>query len=351
MRVRFSNEIARVATAARLVADVDATTLGELYRSSGFTLERSESRHIRCTRCSPTRRRSRRRYAVTLAEPGSRDPRSVGTRDVGRSRRLVGGESCPRPMRRDRADRPRASRRRDPRRERPSRGPAVDRHAWNRLPSGLTLDLTREQFVNGETFGEPASRALLTHRNPERFATLRSASASSQSRRAHGMTLRRPGCDPWLASRRRDPDSSAIRATELQVEPLQARLQTTQGFISESLGGFWLDALVEPLLEVAAQLLAGRAERGACAAGAGSAGRAPSRHATRSSGRSTLFRTANACACADCMSTLRTASRGRSTPRDGDETGDADRVEHQHPIESRPMRAIIACGRKISPSM
>ena len=53
-------------------------------------------------------------------------------------------------------------------------GRRVDRHAWNRLPSGLTVDLTRGQFVNGETLGEPdIAEALVTHRNPERFATLR----------------------------------------------------------------------------------------------------------------------------------------------------------------------------------
>lgn len=34
-------------------------------------------------------------------------------------------------------------------------GNAVERHAWNRLPSGLEIDLTREQFRNGETLGPP----------------------------------------------------------------------------------------------------------------------------------------------------------------------------------------------------
>jgi GNAT superfamily N-acetyltransferase len=34
-------------------------------------------------------------------------------------------------------------------------GRRVDRHAWNRLPSGLALDLTREQFRNGEQLEEP----------------------------------------------------------------------------------------------------------------------------------------------------------------------------------------------------
>jgi len=53
-------------------------------------------------------------------------------------------------------------------------GRRVDRHAWNELPSGLTLDLTREQFRNDERFGEPrVEEPVLTHLNPERFATLR----------------------------------------------------------------------------------------------------------------------------------------------------------------------------------
>lgn len=28
-------------------------------------------------------------------------------------------------------------------------------HMWNRLPSGIEIDLTREQFVQGEVLGEP----------------------------------------------------------------------------------------------------------------------------------------------------------------------------------------------------
>jgi hypothetical protein len=53
-------------------------------------------------------------------------------------------------------------------------GRRVERHACNRLPSGPTLDLTREQFVNGECFGEPdVKEPVLTHRNPKRYATLR----------------------------------------------------------------------------------------------------------------------------------------------------------------------------------
>jgi hypothetical protein len=34
-------------------------------------------------------------------------------------------------------------------------GMRVERHAWNRLPSGVCIDLTRGQFKEGETFEEP----------------------------------------------------------------------------------------------------------------------------------------------------------------------------------------------------
>ena len=34
-------------------------------------------------------------------------------------------------------------------------GTRVEGHMWNRLPSGIELDLTREQFIRGETIGEP----------------------------------------------------------------------------------------------------------------------------------------------------------------------------------------------------
>jgi hypothetical protein len=41
--------------------------------------------------------------------------------------------------------------------------PTVEHHAWNRLASGVEIDLTREQFQNGETLGaaeirEPRAR-------------------------------------------------------------------------------------------------------------------------------------------------------------------------------------------------
>jgi GNAT superfamily N-acetyltransferase len=40
-------------------------------------------------------------------------------------------------------------------------GRRVERHAWNRLPSGLTIDLTRDQFKCGELLGEPAAEEPL----------------------------------------------------------------------------------------------------------------------------------------------------------------------------------------------
>ncbi|MDX6410755.1 MAG: hypothetical protein QOE91_271, partial [Gaiellaceae bacterium] len=52
-------------------------------------------------------------------------------------------------------------------------GKRVERHAWNRLASGVTLDLTREQFRSGESFTEPAvEEPLITFRTPERYETL-----------------------------------------------------------------------------------------------------------------------------------------------------------------------------------
>lgn len=35
------------------------------------------------------------------------------------------------------------------------RGKRVEAHMWNRLPGGMEVDLTREQFRNGEQIGEP----------------------------------------------------------------------------------------------------------------------------------------------------------------------------------------------------
>lgn len=48
------------------------------------------------------------------------------------------------------------------------------RHAWNRLPSGLVLDLTREQFRAGEAFEAPAvGEPLVDERYPDRYELFR----------------------------------------------------------------------------------------------------------------------------------------------------------------------------------
>jgi hypothetical protein len=45
-------------------------------------------------------------------------------------------------------------------------GVQVETHYWNRLPSGLEIDLTRGQFSQGETFGEPRIIDPSTAREP-----------------------------------------------------------------------------------------------------------------------------------------------------------------------------------------
>ena len=37
-------------------------------------------------------------------------------------------------------------------------GQRVEAHMWNRLPGGLEVDLTRDQFTDGEVIGEPSAR-------------------------------------------------------------------------------------------------------------------------------------------------------------------------------------------------
>jgi len=46
----------------------------------------------------------------------------------------------------------------------------LEQHVWNRLPSGLTLDLTREQYRDGEELGDPrVEEPLGLARGTERF--------------------------------------------------------------------------------------------------------------------------------------------------------------------------------------
>jgi hypothetical protein len=54
-------------------------------------------------------------------------------------------------------------------------GQRVDRHAWNQLASGLVVDLTREQFRDGERLEEPVVNDVARiDRNPERYELLAS---------------------------------------------------------------------------------------------------------------------------------------------------------------------------------
>lgn len=47
-----------------------------------------------------------------------------------------------------------------------SGGEWVDRHAWNRLPTGVAVDLTRSQFTRGERLSEPVvTEPVATHRS------------------------------------------------------------------------------------------------------------------------------------------------------------------------------------------
>jgi hypothetical protein len=55
-------------------------------------------------------------------------------------------------------------------------GRRVERHAWNLLPSGLTVDLTRRQFTHGEQFEAPqvADACELANRHRLAYEQLRS---------------------------------------------------------------------------------------------------------------------------------------------------------------------------------
>lgn len=167
------DDLARVATASRLVADGAEGTAG-IYLRSGFTREKpGGERYVRSLEEQPAAHDTT--VAISLAElesairrawarDTSDDPDEWSPANPARGqcavtallvRELLGGEILVANVLRD--------------------GRRVERHAWNRLPSGLSLDLTRDQFASGESLGEPAvEEPALTHRHPERFAALRS---------------------------------------------------------------------------------------------------------------------------------------------------------------------------------
>jgi GNAT superfamily N-acetyltransferase len=151
--------LADVATASRLVAETDDDAVG-FYRSCGFAVEPAAPRdgraRFRCTR--PVEARAAPAAAVralTLGEveaairaswgrDTSDDPDEWSEENPARGqcavtallvRELLGGEILVAGVLRE--------------------GRRVDRHAWNRLDSGVTLDLTRSQFRRGERLEEP----------------------------------------------------------------------------------------------------------------------------------------------------------------------------------------------------
>jgi hypothetical protein len=46
-------------------------------------------------------------------------------------------------------------------------GERIEGHMWNRLPGGMDLDLTRDQFRRGEVIGEPSVRQRPAQFDPE----------------------------------------------------------------------------------------------------------------------------------------------------------------------------------------
>lgn len=151
--------VAEVATTRQLVAETDAEA-ASFYSRCGFTVEQVAAKvgraRFRCVRSIEARPAATQAVAaLTLAEleeviraawgrDTSDDPNEWSEENRARGqccatallvRELLGGEILIANVLRD--------------------GQRVDRHAWNRLPSGLTFDLTRSQFANGEQFEEP----------------------------------------------------------------------------------------------------------------------------------------------------------------------------------------------------
>jgi hypothetical protein len=166
--------ITRLATGSRIVAEASGT-FGELYRDCAFALERTGSNRVRwvytldepaaesATVRAATLQETEAAIRAAWGRDTSDDPDEWSPENPARGqcavtalllRELLGGEILIASVLRD--------------------GRPIERHAWNRLPSGLTLDLTRDQFRHGEVFGEPAvEEPVLTDRHPERLAKLR----------------------------------------------------------------------------------------------------------------------------------------------------------------------------------
>ncbi len=160
--------LADVATAERLVAEADSGSVG-FFERCGFTVESAGNGDFRCTRAIEVTPAAAER-AFTLAEveraieaawsaETADDPREWSADNPAKGhcdvtallvRELLGGEILIANVLLG--------------------GERVERHAWNRLPSGLVLDLTRSQFRRGEQFDEPkAGEPLALQRAAERY--------------------------------------------------------------------------------------------------------------------------------------------------------------------------------------
>jgi N-acetylglutamate synthase-like GNAT family acetyltransferase len=162
--------LAAAATAKRLVAETDADGAG-FYERCGFEVTSAGGGRFRCVRpIAPVPADQSQVAAFTLAEledavrgafgaDTTDDPDgwteqnpALGHCDVTVLvvRELLGGEILIAGVVRD--------------------GARTGRHAWNRLPSGLAVDLTRSQFVDRELFEEPhAGEPMVMRRARERY--------------------------------------------------------------------------------------------------------------------------------------------------------------------------------------
>jgi hypothetical protein len=63
-------------------------------------------------------------------------------------------------------------------------GERVEAHMWNRFPGGVEVDLTRDQFKNGEVIGEPSVRQRPARFDPGTTVIRRTSFSRAASRSA-----------------------------------------------------------------------------------------------------------------------------------------------------------------------
>jgi N-acetylglutamate synthase-like GNAT family acetyltransferase len=168
--------IAEIVNAPRLVAETDHDSVG-FYRACGFVAEpagaQMSRRRFRCVRSLDAEADVSTARFLTLAAieqairnawcaETSDDPQSWSESNPARNqcdvtallvRELLGGEILIANVVRN--------------------GKRIERHAWNRLPSGLELDLTRSQFQDGEQLATPrAAEPMNVGKTSDRYELL-----------------------------------------------------------------------------------------------------------------------------------------------------------------------------------